>query len=127
MKILIFYLIVAIELCCGQSDHGYQSSGRGGHYISNGKYQNQGQLPPFHNSHYSQQQPSSVNVIGNNADNIYGNSHGTAVNSVINPSHGSSVNVIGNMASNIYGGTVNSVVNPSSKWVLKSQVKIFLV
>lgn len=141
MKPVIITLLLSITSILSQSDFGYRPVARGGHFISNGRYQNQrespqqpqylnnnyNQQPYYPNNYYqrtAQQQPSTLtnNVIGNTADNIYGRGSvnsivssrfqdSQAVNSILNPSAGSSNNVIGNKASNIYGGTANSVLN----------------
>ena len=83
---------------------------RGGHFISNGRYQNQ--APPMQQFH--QQRPQTTNnIIGNTAENTFLTSRfqDSAVNSIVNASPGSSNNVIGNRAYNTFGGgTVNSIV-----------------
>jgi hypothetical protein len=124
MKIVSLILLLTLEsFASAQLNNDYRPMARGGHYIQNGRYQ---QNPQRINPNYYQQQPqqqfqqqqpqSSYNVIGNTAENIYGRSainsivgsrfsdDSSAVNSIINPISGSSNNVIGNKASNIFGG-----------------------
>lgn len=137
MKVKVAILLITVlETVSGQSNFGYQPVPRGGHYISNGRYQNQYpyqqqqhnnynnyRAPPIGNYNQRQQQyqPTSNNVIGNTAENIYGGGavnsiigsrfSDSAVNSVINPSAGSSNNVIGNNAYNVQGGSTNSILS----------------
>lgn len=134
----VFWAVVLLSFDCfvnGQSNSCYQQMSRGGHYISNGRYQNQmhqqphqGNFPynqayPSSNSNYQQQpRASSNNVIGNQAENTYGNAAVNSiinsrfldpgVNSIVNAEPGSSNNVIGNSAYNSYvGGSIGSNLN----------------
>jgi hypothetical protein len=125
-EICLLLILFAIEsIVQGQFNSGYEPRARGGHFISNGRYQNQ--APPQQNNYnnqpnYNNYQPQTANnVIGNTAENTFGNNAvnsiigsrfaENAVNSIINPSQGSANNVIGNRAYNTQGGHVNSVFN----------------
>lgn len=133
----IMLLLSVGRFVIGQSNSGFRPMSRGGHFISNGRYQNQAMRPqpnqnyynqpyPVNNYNYHQQQPqvSSNNVIGNHAVNTYGNGAvnsiinsrylDSGVNSIVNASPGSSNNVIGNSAYNTYpqgGGSIGSLLN----------------
>lgn len=130
MKLEVLVLLFAVEsFVQGQSYSEYQPTARGGggHFISNGKYQNQ--APPQQSNYnlgppsYNNYQPqTSNNVIGNTAENIFGRSAvnsiinsrfaESAVNSIAGSLQGSANNVIGNKASNVYGNEpVNSFLN----------------
>lgn len=123
-------LFVALVVLLGpsviisQSNYGYRPMARGGHFISNGRYQNQApqqQYNPyqFPVSNYNNNQQSANNIVGNTALNTYGSGavnsiigsrisdSDLAVNSIINPSSRSSNNIIGNTASNTHSGRNN--------------------
>ena len=118
----LLFTFILFTLCGvhGQLNSGYQPQPRGGHFIKNGQYNNQAPTQAANNIIRS---PNSYNVIGNVAENTYGNSavnsilgsrvSDTAVNSIIitENSLGSSYNVIGNRALNTHGGVANSIVN----------------
>lgn len=126
LEISLIFLVAFESFVRGQLNSEYQPRARGGHFISNGRYQNQ--APPQHLNNYNRGSPNynnypqtSNNVIGNTAENTYGNSAvnsiinsrfaDTPVNSIVGSSSGSANNVIGNKAYNTQGGPVNSVLN----------------
>lgn len=137
MKLTVCAIMLFLSIgrfVLGQSNSGFRPMSRGGHFISNGRYQNQAMRPqenqnyynqpyPVNNYNYRQQpQASSNNVIGNRAENTYGNAAvnsiinsrylDSGVNSIVNAAPGSSNNVIGNSAYNTYGGgSIGSLVN----------------
>ena len=131
----LIFLVIFTQETRTQSNSDFQPTARGGHFIVNGRYQQERpQIPNNFNYHNNQQpqnfypnqqQPqTSNNVIGNTAENTFGSaavnsivgsrfSDGSAVNSIVGSSLGSANNVIGNRATNTQGGAVNSVIgNP---------------
>lgn len=137
ITICVILLLSIGRFVYGQSNYGFRPMSRGGHFISNGRYQNQAMRPqpsqnyynepyPANDNYNYQQQPraSSNNVISNHAENTYGNSAvnsiinsrylDSGVNSIVNASPGSSNNVIGNSAYNTFprgGGSIGSLLD----------------
>lgn len=133
---LVLIVVQVSVVCCQLGEY----RPRGGHFISNGQYQNQEQPSQNFgargqpvNFNFQQQPQMSNNVIGNVAENSYSGmqvNSNQVVNSIIGPSIGSSNNVIGvrqisyfnpvklickfqlpgNKAFNTNAGTVNSIL-----------------